>query len=102
MAAPSTRLHFAYSSERWPGQDCGPASMNTLVWAWWNPLRLLRALFTARRVWRFRFRGYEGIKIAALKCYVSAIRAHSSLGQTVLSPEFVRLFQRPCEFYLEI
>jgi LmbE family N-acetylglucosaminyl deacetylase len=93
---------FRLFIEALAGAGLRPRIYEYAVWAWWNPLRLLRALFTARRVWRFRFRGYEGIKIAALECYVSQFEPTPPWDKPVLSPEFVRLFQRPCEFYLEI
>ena len=72
------------------------------VWSWWNPLRLFRPWLTARRVWRFRFRGYESIKISALAAHRSQFESTPPWTKPVMSAEFVRLFQRPCEFYFEI
>jgi glycosyltransferase involved in cell wall biosynthesis/LmbE family N-acetylglucosaminyl deacetylase len=93
---------FRLFIETLAGIELQPRIYEYLVWSWWNPLRLLRAWLTARRVWRFSFRGYEDIKIAALKCYVSQFEPTPPWDKPMLSPEFVRLFQRPCEFYLEI
>jgi LmbE family N-acetylglucosaminyl deacetylase len=79
-----------------------PRIFEYLVWSWWNPLRLLWPWLTARRVWRYRFRGYDTIKISALQCYRSQFEPTPPWDQPVLSPAFVRLFQRPYEFYFEI
>ena len=93
---------FRLFIEALAGTGLRPRIYEYAIWAWWNPLRMLRALFTARRVSRFSFRGYEGIKIAALECYRSQFEPTPPWDKPVLSPEFVRLFQHPCEFYLEI
>ncbi len=79
-----------------------PRVFEYVVWSWWNPLRLLRPLLTARRVWLFRFPGYEAIKISALQCYRSQFEPTAPWTKPVISPEFVHLFHQPFEFYFEI
>jgi len=84
------------------GLESRPRIYEYLVWSWWNPLRLIWPWLTARRVWRYRFRGYEPIKISALKCYRSQFESTPPWDEPVISAEFVRLFERPYEFYLEL
>jgi LmbE family N-acetylglucosaminyl deacetylase len=79
-----------------------PRIFEYLVWSWWNPLRLLWPWLTARRVWRYRFRGYDDIKKSALKCYRSQFESTPPWNKPVMSPEFLRLFKRSYEFYFEI
>jgi LmbE family N-acetylglucosaminyl deacetylase len=93
---------FQLFIETLAGTGLQPRIYEYLVWSWWNPLRLFRPWLTAPRVWRFRFRGYEGIKIAALECYRSQFEPTPPWHEPMLSADFVRLFQRPCEFYLEL
>lgn len=93
---------FGLFSDALSGIEARPRIFEYLVWSWWNPLRLLPPLISARRVWCFRFCGYEGIKIAALKCYRSQFEPTPPWHEPVLSADFVRLFHRPYEFYLEL
>jgi LmbE family N-acetylglucosaminyl deacetylase len=93
---------FDLCIESLAGSGLHPRVFEYLVWSWWNPLRLLRPLLTARQIWRYRFHGYEGIKIAALQCYRSQFEPALPWKTPVVSPAFLRLFQRPDEFYFEI
>lgn len=93
---------FRLFTETLAGIDTQPRIYEYLVWSWWNPLRLVGPLFTARRTWRFRFRGNEATKIAALQCYRSQFEPTPPWPEPVLDHDFVRLFHRPCEFYFEI
>jgi LmbE family N-acetylglucosaminyl deacetylase len=71
------------------------------VWSWWNPLLLIRPLFTSRKVWRSDFLGYEHIKKKALSAYVSQVEPAPPWTNPVLSGEFMSFFSRPEEFFFE-
>ena len=71
------------------------------VWSWWNPLLLRRALFTSRRVHRFRFPGLGSVKARAIAAHASQTRAVPPWTQPVLTGEFVEFFLQPEEFFLE-
>jgi LmbE family N-acetylglucosaminyl deacetylase len=72
------------------------------VWSWWNPLLLIRPLFTVRKVWRNDFRGYEHIKKQALATYASQVEPVPPWTNPVLSSEFVSFFSSPEEFFFQI
>ncbi len=93
---------FLLFTEAMAGTGLQPRVYEYPVWALWNSLRLIRPCLTARRINRFRFRGHEDAKIAVLKCYVSQFEPTPPWPEPVIDPDFVRLFQQPCEFFLEI
>jgi LmbE family N-acetylglucosaminyl deacetylase len=92
---------FRLFLEALAGLESPPRVFEYLVWSWWNPLRLVRPALTARRVWRYRFRGYEDIKASALTCYQSQFEPTSPWKEPVLSAEFVSYFRHSSEFYFE-
>jgi len=72
------------------------------VWSWWNPLLLIRPLFTSRKVWRSDSLGYGHIKEKALATYASQVEPTPPWTTPVLSGEFVSFFSSPEEFFFEI
>ncbi len=72
------------------------------VWSWWNPLLLLRTLRRVRRVVRFRFAGFEFLKVAALAEYSSQFAPTAPWPEALLSPDFVSRFTSDEEFFCEL
>ena len=72
------------------------------IWASWAPQRLVRPLFTSRRIWRADFSGYEAIKRRALDLYRSQVAPTPPWDQPVLSAEFISYFQSSEEFFFEM
>lgn len=79
-----------------------PRILEYLVWSWWNPLRLLQPLVSARCIWRLQFKGHEDVKTKALKCYRSQFEPTPPWTAPILGRDFARLFERSHEFYFEI
>jgi LmbE family N-acetylglucosaminyl deacetylase len=71
------------------------------VWAWWNPLRLIRPLLGSRRIWRLDFRGHEKIKAAAVAAHASQVQPLPPDPEPALSPTFLSAFSPAEEFYFE-
>ncbi len=78
-----------------------PRILEFPVWSWWNPLLLIRPLFTSRKVWRSDFRGRENIKKQALATYVSQVEPTPPWTMPVLSNKFVSFFTSSEEFFFE-
>jgi LmbE family N-acetylglucosaminyl deacetylase len=78
-----------------------PRQLEYLVWAWWSPRLLARALLTNRRVWRREFSGYEQIKRDALAQHQSQVTPVPPWTRSVLSPAFISFFDRPVEYFFE-
>jgi LmbE family N-acetylglucosaminyl deacetylase len=72
------------------------------VWAWWNPLLLVRPYFTARRVVRLQFKEGGLLKKDALACHRSQFEPVDPWTSPVIAPAFVSFFTRDEEFYFEI
>jgi len=72
------------------------------VWAWWNPLRMLRPLWQARRVWRVDHFGYEPLKASAVAAYRSQTQPMPPWTEAVLSSEFVEAFTPSAEYFFEL
>jgi LmbE family N-acetylglucosaminyl deacetylase len=72
------------------------------IWSWWNPLLLIRPLFTSRKVWRSDFLGYEHIKMQALAIYASQVEPMPPWPNPVVSSEFVSFFSSHEEFFFEL
>jgi LmbE family N-acetylglucosaminyl deacetylase len=72
------------------------------VWAWWNPLRMLRPLLRSRRIWRVDHFGYEPLKAAAVAAYRSQTQPMPPWPEAVLSPEFVEAFTPSIEYFFEL
>jgi LmbE family N-acetylglucosaminyl deacetylase len=92
---------FSYVARALGQTGLQPRIMEFPVWSWWNPLLLIRPLFTCRRVWRMDFRGHENVKRQALAAYASQVQPSPPWGKAVLSPEFVSFFLSPEEFFFE-
>jgi LmbE family N-acetylglucosaminyl deacetylase len=78
-----------------------PRILEFPIWSWWNPLLLIRPLFTCRRVWRLDFRGHENVKRQALAAYASQVQPEPPWEKAILSHEFVSFFSSPEEFFFE-
>lgn len=73
------------------------------VWSWWSPLRLVRMLVRARRVWRVDYRGYQEIKRRAISAHASQIEATPPWTEPVLPREFAPSFTAAAmEFLFEM
>ena len=72
------------------------------VWSLWNPLLGLRTLWRIRRVARFRFTGYEFLKVAALAEYSSQVAPTAPWTTALLSHDFVSRFVSEEEFFYEL
>lgn len=71
------------------------------VWSWWNPLLLVRPLFTAHRVFQFKFPELERRKASALDLYRSQTEPALPWTESILSPAFVAAFKNATEFFFE-
>ena len=78
-----------------------PRVLEYPVWAWWNPLRLVRPLLTSRRVWRVAGPENGALKTRALAVYASQFEALAPWEQPALAPEFAAFFSSPEEFFFE-
>lgn len=78
-----------------------PRLLEFPVWSWWNPLLLVPRLFSARRVWRADFRGYESIKRQALAAYTSQTETQPPWSQALLSRAFLSFFSSNEEYFFE-
>ncbi len=73
-----------------------------VVWAWWNPSRLILPFFTSRGVVRFDFKGYGFLKQQALAAYRSQFAPTPPWDTPLLKSNFTGLFAKPEEYYLEV
>jgi LmbE family N-acetylglucosaminyl deacetylase len=79
-----------------------PRVLEYPVWAWWNPVRMLRPLLRSRRIWRVDHFGYEPLKAAAVAAYRSQTQPMPPWSEAVLSPEFVEAFTPSREYFFEL
>jgi LmbE family N-acetylglucosaminyl deacetylase len=78
-----------------------PRVLEFPVWSWWRPFLLYPYVFTARRVLRFDYRGYEFIKQAAIESHRSQVEPISPWTDPVQPRTFVRFFLSHEEYYFE-
>jgi LmbE family N-acetylglucosaminyl deacetylase len=71
------------------------------IWAWRNPVRLVRPLLTSRTVWRAAFLELMDVKAAAIRSYVTQILPIAPDEKPVLPPDFTSEFMLPEEFLFE-
>lgn len=71
------------------------------IWAWRNPLLLVKPILASRAVWRADITGVLDRKAAALSAYASQIRPIPPDERPVLSQEFTSEFMFPEEFFFE-
>lgn len=71
------------------------------VWSWWNPLLLLRHMFSYKRVWRIDTQGVLEAKERAISAYVSQTLPIAPDRAASLPPGFARMFVRYEEFLFE-
>ena len=93
---------FLLVREALAAAELSPRLFEYPVWAWWSPLRLLRPLLFARRVWRVDHSGYETAKAAAVAAYASQTQPTPPWTEPVLSAEFVAAFTPAIEYFFEI
>jgi LmbE family N-acetylglucosaminyl deacetylase len=79
-----------------------PRLLEYPVWAWWNPVRMVRPLLRSRRIWRTDHFGYEPLKAAAVAAYRSQTQPMPPWREPVLSPEFVEAFTPSVEYLFEL
>jgi LmbE family N-acetylglucosaminyl deacetylase len=79
-----------------------PRVLEYPVWAWWNPRRLLRPLFTSRRVWRVSAPENGPLKRRALAAYATQFEPLAPWNQPVMAPQFADFFLSPEEFFFEM
>jgi LmbE family N-acetylglucosaminyl deacetylase len=78
-----------------------PRMLEFPIWAWRNPLLLLKPLVTSRTVWRVALGELRDAKLAALAAYVSQTLPIPPDKEPLLSPEFKSEFTSTEEFYFE-
>jgi LmbE family N-acetylglucosaminyl deacetylase len=78
-----------------------PRMLEFPIWAWRNPLLLLRPALTSRTVWRSDVRATSELKAAALDAYASQVRPIPPDKSPVLPPDFLAEFGFPEEFFFE-
>ncbi len=78
-----------------------PRVLEFPVWAWRNPLRLLRPMISSRTVWRVRYPGMMEVKRRALGSHASQVLPLPPDPRPALPPDFVAEFQVPEEFLFE-
>jgi LmbE family N-acetylglucosaminyl deacetylase len=71
------------------------------IWAWRNPLLLVRPLAYSRNVWSVDIGAARNKKAAALGAYVSQLRPIPPDILPALSPQFVAEFDHPTEYLFE-
>jgi LmbE family N-acetylglucosaminyl deacetylase len=71
------------------------------VWAWWNPLRLPRPIWQARRIWRCDLAGLQALKARALAEHRSQVEPTPPWTDAPLSREFQLFFDSPEEYFFE-
>jgi len=89
---------FATAIKKFPVR---PRVMEFPVWSWWKPLLLFPYLFTARRIMRFDYRGYEFLKQAAIESHRSQVQPMPPWKDPVQPRAFVRFFLSHEEYYFE-
>jgi N-acetylglucosamine malate deacetylase 1 len=78
-----------------------PQILEFPIWAWRNPLMLVRPILTSRVIWSVDISNVKGMKIAALDAYISQTRPIPPDLMPVLSPEFTSEFTFDEEFLFE-
>jgi LmbE family N-acetylglucosaminyl deacetylase len=78
-----------------------PRMLEYPIWAWRNPLLLLKPILASRTVWRVDIHDVSKMKSAALGAYASQTRPIPPDMLPVLSPEFTAEFMVPEEFFFE-
>lgn len=78
-----------------------PRMLEYPIWAWRNPLRLLRATLTSRIVWRSKIDEAAAVKAEAIEAYVSQTKPLPPDKSSVLQPDFLLEFHYPEEFFFE-
>jgi N-acetylglucosamine malate deacetylase 1 len=78
-----------------------PLILEFPIWAWRNPLLLLRPIFSARTVWRSDISSVLNLKSGALGAYASQTGPIPPDSLPILSPEFTAEFMLGEEFFFE-
>jgi len=78
-----------------------PRVLEFPIWSWWQPFKLFPYVFTARRVLRFDYRGYEFLKQAAIESHRSQVEPMPPWPKPVQPRTFVRFFLSNEEYYFE-
>lgn len=78
-----------------------PRMLEFPIWAWRNPLLLLKPLLSSHAVWRVDLGGAREAKLAALAAYVSQTLPIPPDRESVLPPEFASEFTTAEEYFFE-
>jgi N-acetylglucosamine malate deacetylase 1 len=78
-----------------------PQILEFPIWAWRNPLMLIKPILTSRLIWRVDISDVRALKKAALGAYISQTRPIPPDLIPVLSPEFTSEFTFDEEFLFE-
>jgi LmbE family N-acetylglucosaminyl deacetylase len=79
----------------------GPRLLEFPIWAWRNPLLLLKPMLTSRIIWRHAFPQMRDLKDSAIDTYASQVRPIAPETTPALPPDLVSEFRRPEEFLFE-
>jgi N-acetylglucosamine malate deacetylase 1 len=69
------------------------------VWAWWNPVLLLRRWLASRDCRRLPLEDYQQSKEQAVRCYQSQIAPLAPDATAALPPDLVEIFLADTEFF---
>jgi LmbE family N-acetylglucosaminyl deacetylase len=78
-----------------------PRILEFPVWSWWNPLLLVRAAFSYRKIWRVDLGDTRNIKARAIASYISQTLPVPPDGTSALPQGFASMFLGDKEFLLE-
>jgi N-acetylglucosamine malate deacetylase 1 len=78
-----------------------PRLLEFPIWAWRNPLLLMKPLLTSRHVRRSDIRAVLGVKIRAIEAYASQVRPLPPENEPLLSAAFIAEFKRSDEYFFE-
>lgn len=92
---------FALLARALEGVESPPRILEFPVWAWRNPLHLLRPLAGSRIVWRSDLAPWIRLKARALAAYASQTEPLPPQAAAVLTREFLAEFAREEEYFFE-
>jgi LmbE family N-acetylglucosaminyl deacetylase len=92
---------FALVARALRDANLSPRILEFPVWSWWNPLRLMRPMLTARRVWRLDLREVLALKARAVACYASQTEPIPPDAAAALPAGFAPMFLCGEEYFFE-
>ncbi|HEY4989949.1 MAG TPA: PIG-L family deacetylase [Opitutaceae bacterium] len=78
-----------------------PRVLEFPIWAWRNPMLLMKPVLTSRSVRRLDIRGALAVKARAIEAHASQVRPLPPERDALLSTSFIAEFKRSDEYYFE-